>query len=81
MTFQVQLKDAQASHNAKLVEKARQLAARQNQEGILQQMQEKLQRDYLADADMTQQEKELNHPILQHAYTTVGKPKNVNIFI
>ena len=76
----MQLKDAQASHNEKLVTKARQLAARQNQEGVLQQMQEKLQRDYLEDADMTQRERELNHPILQHAYTTVGKPKHVNIF-
>jgi hypothetical protein len=77
--LQVQLKDAQASHNEKLTLKARQLAARQNQEAILQQMQEKWQRDYIDDADMTKQEKELNHPILQHAYAAVGQPKHVNI--
>lgn len=76
----MQLKDAQASHNDKLIVKAQQLAARQNQESVLQQMQEKLRRDYLEDADMTKQEKKLNAQILTAAYTTVGHPKHINIF-
>lgn len=78
--MQVQLKDSQAAHNEKLMTKARQLVARENQESLLKQMQEKLQRDYLEDADMTKQEKEFNHPILEHAYTAVGQPRNINIF-
>lgn len=78
--IQVQLKDAQVSHNEKLIVKARQLAARQNQESVLQQMKEKLQRDYVEDANMTQEEKKLNRPILAHAYNVVGHPKHVNIF-
>jgi transcriptional antiterminator Rof (Rho-off) len=79
-TVQVALKDAQVAHAEKLETKARQLAARQNQEYLLKQMEEKLRRDFLDDTDMSQREKEFNKPILTHASATVKQPRHINIF-
>lgn len=78
--LQVQVKDAQAAHAEKLENKARQLAARQNQEYLLKQMQEKMRKDFLDDTGMSQREKEFNQPILKHAYATVKQPSHINIF-